>query len=95
MASKEQILNMLDGGLITFMQTGKVRLYEFTVKYSPGGVLIILKGVSAEGYMVAFVGGATTGGVITKTLKQVRENNLRWNVDRFKAAALADLEGKG
>jgi len=92
MANPKQTMDMLDGGLITFMQGGQVRLYEFLVKCAPGGVLMILKGVSTEGYMVAFVGAATVSAAVVKVLRQVREKNLRWKKDSFKATPLANLE---
>lgn len=71
---------------------GVSRLNEIRFKITPGAVLAILKGYSAEGPVVAFIGARSLVDLHAKLGTKIALEGLKWRPDRF---ALDDLEKNG
>jgi hypothetical protein len=60
------------------------RLVDMSLKIQPGGYLLILRAISAEGPQVAFYQSYSLDG-IRKGLGEVSgRNSLKWRPDKFK-----------
>lgn len=60
-----------------------IRLTGVTVKIEPTGYLLILKGITAEGPVVAFKGARSLWGACTDLRTKDTRYNITWRPDKY------------
>lgn len=69
-----------------------IRIRGCSIKVEPSGFLVVLKGKSAEGPVVAFMGKSSLNKVVAALRTEAGRNALRWRQDKF---AFDNLEKNG
>ena len=81
---KLQIIEDFFKQTIWFQECGEgVRLVGASLKIEPTGMLLILRGISAEGPLVAFVGGRGLEEIWRKVNTSEKCKSLKWRTDHF------------
>lgn len=59
------------------------KLTGVSIKVQPTGLLMILKAISPEGPVIAFVGGSSLEDIMRKVKATIADGGVRWREDRF------------
>ena len=77
---------------IWFLDVGEgVRVCGASIKVEPSGYLLVLKGRSAEGPKVTFIGAGTIEGIRRKLLNSAENGGPEWRVDKFAFDRLGEI----
>lgn len=77
------VLIAVEYGLEDAVQASKRHLKGFSAKYTGDGWLLTLRASLGEEDEVAFVGGATLGGALTKAVREIGQDMVSWREDKW------------
>lgn len=82
---RNKYLEMLGGEILFQGKSDDYQLYEFNLKGSAAGCLLMVKAHGNGQYWICFVGGRSPENVIDKFLAQMRGRQVKWRPDRYRS----------
>lgn len=83
--TRDRYLAMLGGELLFQSRSDDRILYEFVLKGSATGCLLMVKAFGEGRYWVTFAGGRSPEQAIDKFLTSVREGKVIWRIDKYRS----------